>query len=72
MFWQSCVKQQVFITPQCVATAIIVMDPEDGYELALRENLPTFLIIREKDSFVEKMTPAFKKCLTPDEYRSNH
>jgi len=55
-----------------VATAIIVMDPEDGYELALRENLPTFLIIREKDSFVEKMTPAFKKCLTPDEYRSNH
>jgi len=54
-----------------MATAIIVLGPEDGYELALRENLPAFLIIREKDSFVEKMTPAFKQCLAPDEHRSN-
>jgi len=55
-----------------MATAIIVLGPEDGYKLAERENLPAFLIIREKDSFVEKMTPAFKKCLAPDEHRSNH
>jgi thiamine biosynthesis lipoprotein len=55
-----------------MATAIIALGPEDGYELALRENLPAFLIVREKDSFVEKMTPAFKECLAPDEQRSNH
>ncbi|MCK4679113.1 MAG: FAD:protein FMN transferase [Bacteroidales bacterium] len=55
-----------------MATAIIVLGPGEGYKLALRENLPAFLIIREKDSFVEKMTPAFKKCLAPDEHRSNH
>ena len=55
-----------------MATAIIVLGPEDGYNFALRENLPVFLIIREKDYFVEKITPAFKKYLSPDEHQSNH
>lgn len=55
-----------------MATAIIVLGPEDGYKLAQRENLPVLLIIREGNDFVEKMTPEFKKCLTSNELRSNH
>ncbi|MEA1979982.1 MAG: FAD:protein FMN transferase [candidate division Zixibacteria bacterium] len=55
-----------------MATAIIVLGPEDGYKLAQRENLPVLLIIRENDDFVEKMTPAFKKYLVPGEQRNNH
>lgn len=47
-----------------MATAIIVLGPEDGYDFALRENLAAFLIVRANDLFVEKMTPAFEEYLT--------
>lgn len=47
-------------TADAMATAIDVLGPEKGYELALKENLPVFLVIREKDGFVEKMTPRFQ------------
>lgn len=49
------------MTADALATAIDVMGPEKGYELAIKENLPVFLIIREGDAFVEKMTPRFEK-----------
>ncbi|MDZ7725208.1 MAG: FAD:protein FMN transferase [candidate division KSB1 bacterium] len=42
------------------ATALDVMGPEDGYDLAVKENLPVLLLIKSKDGFVEKMTPEFE------------
>ncbi|MEE9431304.1 MAG: FAD:protein FMN transferase [Melioribacteraceae bacterium] len=44
-----------------LATAINVMGPEDGYYFALKEKLPIFMIVREENNFVEKMTPQFSK-----------
>ncbi len=46
------------------ATAIDVMGPEVGYKFALQQNLPIFMIVRENNEFVEKMTPQFKKFIT--------
>ncbi|MCP4214420.1 MAG: FAD:protein FMN transferase [bacterium] len=43
-----------------LATALNVMGPEKGYELALKKKLPAFFIVRKKDTFVEKMTPQFR------------
>ncbi len=52
------------MTADALATAINVLGPDKGYELALKENLAVFLIIREKDGFIEKMTPAFREIPT--------
>ncbi|MDH5559269.1 MAG: FAD:protein FMN transferase [Deltaproteobacteria bacterium] len=43
------------------ATALMVLGPEKGYEIALREKLAAYFIYREKDGFVEKYTPDFEK-----------
>lgn len=56
------------VHPSCtyadaMATAINVMGPEKGYELAVKENLAVFLIIRSGNGFVEEMTPQFKELL---------
>ena len=51
------------MTADAMATAIDVLGPVKGYELALQENLAIFMIVREKEGFVEKMTPRFKKIL---------
>lgn len=47
-----------------LATAISVLGPDDGYELALKEDLAVLLIIKETDGFVEKMTPRFREALS--------
>ena len=44
-----------------LATAIDVLGPEKGYELALKEKLPVFLIVKTDKGFIEKMTPEFEK-----------
>ncbi len=46
-----------------LATAIDVLGPEKGLDLAMNLELPVFMIVREKGVFVEKMTPAFKIIL---------
>ena len=46
-----------------LATAINVLGPGKGYELAIKENLPVFLIIKKRGGFVEKMTPLFEDIL---------
>jgi thiamine biosynthesis lipoprotein len=51
------------MTADAMATAIDVLGPEKGYELALKENLPVFMIVKEKGTFVEKMTPPFAKMI---------
>ncbi|MCP5046639.1 MAG: FAD:protein FMN transferase, partial [bacterium] len=44
-----------------MATAIDVMGPEKGYRLAVKENLPVFMIVRQNNTFVEKKTPRFRE-----------
>ncbi len=55
------------MTADAFATAINVMGPGKGYDLAVKENLAVFMIIREKDRFVEKMSPRFRKLLEGEE-----
>ncbi|MCC6697266.1 MAG: FAD:protein FMN transferase [Candidatus Hydrogenedentes bacterium] len=44
------------------ATAMMVLGPEEGYEVALREGLAVFFIIRDDaGGFVEKATPEFER-----------
>lgn len=42
------------------ATAINVMGPEVGYEFALKKKLPVFMIVRDGNKFVERMTSFFE------------
>ena len=53
----SCMEADAF------ATAISVLGPDKGYQLALQENLPAFFIFRDVAGFVEKMTPQFEALL---------
>jgi len=46
-----------------MATAINVLGPEKGFDFASQQELPIFMIVREKNRFVEKMTPSFKRFL---------
>jgi thiamine biosynthesis lipoprotein len=51
------------MTADALATAINVLGPVKGFDLAVKENLPVFLIIKKKGGFMEKMTPQFEKML---------
>ena len=56
------------IHPKCMtadglATGLLTLGPEEGFELARRENLPVLFLIREGDDFIEKMTPAFETLI---------
>ena len=46
-----------------LATAIMVMGPEEGYRLALREGLAAQLIVRSEDRFQARTTPQFERYL---------
>ncbi|NQU21228.1 MAG: FAD:protein FMN transferase [Candidatus Nealsonbacteria bacterium] len=53
-----------------LATALMVLGPQEGYELAVREKLAVLMIVRtvtgsNDDGFVEKTTPAFDKAVPP-------
>ena len=45
------------------ATAIDVLGPEKGFDFAVQQNLPVFMLIRHEGQFVEKMTPNFRELL---------
>jgi len=49
------------MTADALATAINVLGPEKGYQMAVKENLAVFMIVHENDAFVEKATPRFKE-----------
>lgn len=55
------------MTADALATAIMVLGPDEGFSFALRENLSIFMIIKDGDTFTEKMTPSFKKILSEKE-----
>lgn len=44
-----------------LATALLVMGPEQGMELALRDDLAVLFLLRDGDSISERATPAFEK-----------
>lgn len=46
-----------------LATAINVMGPEKGFAFAEKRNLAVFMIVRQGDGFVEKMTDSFEKMI---------
>ena len=46
-----------------LATAINVMGPEMGFAYAEKRNLAVFMIVRQGDGFVEKMTESFEALL---------
>jgi thiamine biosynthesis lipoprotein len=52
------------MSADALATAIMVLGPDEGFSFALRENLSIFMIIKEEGTFTEKMTPSFKKILS--------
>ena len=45
------------------ATAFTVIGFEEGYRLALQENLAVYFIVREGDGFTARHTPAFATWL---------
>jgi thiamine biosynthesis lipoprotein len=51
------------MTADAMATALLVLGPEQGLELAVKENIAALFLVREKDNFIEKMTPRFKLTL---------
>ncbi len=55
----SCMKADA------LATAINVLGPKKGYELAVKENLLVFMILKERrgNGFMGKMTPQFEEIL---------
>ena len=55
------------MTADAMATALLVLGPERGSELALRENLAAMFIVRDVDNFIEIMTPQFKRAVVNSE-----
>jgi len=55
------------MTADAMATALLVLGPDDGLKLAFRENLAAMFIMREKDSYTEQMTPQFYDVLVNSE-----
>ncbi len=49
------------------ATTLMVLGPEKGYELAVGQDLAVVFVIREKNGFSRKPTPAFNKIIATQE-----
>jgi thiamine biosynthesis lipoprotein len=55
------------MTADAMATALLVLGPEHGAELAIEENLAALFIVRDKENFIEIITPGFKDALIKSE-----
>jgi len=55
------------MTADAMATALLVLGPERGFDLALKENLAALFIVRDKDNFIEMITPEFKDAVVNQE-----
>lgn len=51
------------MTADAMATAINVLGPEKGYELAIKEGLAVFMIVRGEKGFLENMTSRFEEIM---------
>ncbi len=48
------------------ATGLMVLGPEEGYEIAVRESLAAFFIVKKNDIFESKSTPMWRKYVSVD------
>jgi thiamine biosynthesis lipoprotein len=48
-----------------MATALMVLGPDDGFALALKLDLPALFVMRGKGEFKVKMTPRFEQMMLP-------
>lgn len=48
------------MTADARATALSVLGPEEGFQLATKNKWPVYMIVREGGAFVDKMTPEFR------------
>ena len=55
------------MTADAMATALLVLGPEQGSELALKQDLAALFIVHDKDNFIEIITPAFKDAIVNSE-----
>ena len=46
-----------------LATALLVLGPQDGYGLAARENIAALFLIRQDDGFEARVTPVFARVV---------
>lgn len=53
--------QTVRITADAMATVIIVLGPNDGFDFAVRHELAVLILVADGDCFIEKATPAFQR-----------
>ncbi|MFQ5732679.1 MAG: FAD:protein FMN transferase [Planctomycetaceae bacterium] len=49
------------MTADALATTIMVLGPEDGYNFARRHKLAVLMLVKRGGGFVEKMTPEFER-----------
>lgn len=64
------------LDPSCMradalATALFVLGPDKGFELAEREKMATLFLIKEGSLFVEKMTTEFMNILNTQNIKAN-
>lgn len=52
-------------TADAMATAILVLGPDAGFQLAVDEGLAALLIIRDNGGFTERPTPRFRELFEP-------
>jgi thiamine biosynthesis lipoprotein len=51
------------MTADALATALMVLGPQDGYNLAKKQGWAVLLVIRTDDGFEQKSTSAFQRML---------
>jgi len=54
------------MTADAFATALMVLGPSEGYNLAVAQKLAVLMIVREADGYKEKKTPEFVKLFGND------
>ena len=50
-----------------MATALMVLGPDEGYNRAVQDELAVLMLVRDGQQFVEKASPAFDSLIEPEE-----
>ena len=51
------------MTADALATALMVLGPRDGYNLAKKQGWAVLMVVRTDDGFEQKSTPEFQRIL---------
>ncbi len=55
------VIEETCVQADAIATALMVMGPDEGYEFATRHDIAALFLIREARGITEKLTPKFRR-----------